>query len=189
VLVAPANNALTKDYKPLLDWNDSTIPSGGVAFDHYQVQVSVDKAFSDPLLIDEVTSDASYILMVDLAANTKYYWRVRAFNTAGEYSSWSTIWSFSTALLPPANLTPAGGAAVPTRKPPLDWDPVDGASGYEIQISASNDFATLLVNTPVPLDSFTPSTNLPANTLLYWRVRATGTNGPSRWTTESFHTP
>lgn len=189
VLVAPVNKALTKNYIRPLRWKASTVPSGAAAFDHYQVQVSLDKAFSDPLWIDEVTSDAFYTPTTDLAANTRYFWRVRAFNVAGQYSSWSTVWSFFTALLPPGNLTPMGGETVSSRKPLLDWEPVDGASGYTVQISTNSSFSTLLVDTSVNTDAFTPGTKLPANRTLYWRVRATGTNGPSRWTTAAFHTP
>ena len=94
-----------------------------------------------------------------------------------------------TALLPPTNLTPGGGAMLGSRKPLLNWEAVDGAEGYQLQISTSDTFATLLVSTPVATNAFTPVTNLPAHTTIYWRVRSTGVNGPSRWTKASFNTP
>jgi hypothetical protein len=73
--------------------------------------------------------------------------------------------------------------------PVLDWDAVGGAEGYNIQISTSSSFSSTLVNTSTTTDSFTPSSNLPAHKTIYWRVRTTGANGPSSWTTGSFKTP
>jgi hypothetical protein len=78
---------------------------------------------------------------------------------------------------------------VSSRKPVLDWGAVDGAEGYTVQISTSSSFSSLLVNTAATTDTFTPDTNLPANRTIYWRVRTTGANGQSRWTTASFKTP
>jgi hypothetical protein len=194
ILVSPASASLTRDYTPLLDWNNSTVPAGAAAFDHYQVQVATDNLFTSPVLIDAITATgqvaaSSYTPTADLAANATYFWRVRAFNVSGQYSGWSTVWSFRTALLPPDSLTPDGGVTVGSRKPTLDWDAVEGATGYNIQISTSSSFGSLLVNTSTTANTFTPSSNLPAHRLLYWRVRATGTNGPSSWTTGSFRTP
>jgi hypothetical protein len=38
--------------------------------------------------------------------------------------------------------------------------------------------------------TYTPAVNLAAHKLFYWRVRATGPNGPSAWSVvETFHTP
>jgi hypothetical protein len=184
VLVSPTTASLTTDYTPLLDWNDSTVPIGAAAFDHYEVQVATDTLFTDPVLIDEVTppgqiTASSYTPTTDLATNTTYFWRVRAYNGNGQYSSWSTMWSFRTALPPPGNLTPDGGATVSSRKPVLDWDAVDGAEGYDIQISTSSSFVTLLVNTHTTTDTFTLKTNLLPHRTIYWRVRTTGGNGPS----------
>ncbi|HSA99630.1 MAG TPA: Ig-like domain-containing protein, partial [Anaerolineales bacterium] len=193
-LASPANASLTRDYTPLLDWNNSTMPSGAAAFDHYEVQVATDTLFIDPVLIDEGTptgqiTASSYTPTANLAANTTYFWRVRSYNVSGQYSSWSTVRSFRTALLPPSDLTPDGGMTVSSRKPVLDWDTVDGAEGYSIQISTSSSFGSLLVNTSTTTNTFTPSTNLPAHKTIYWRVRTTGANGPSGWTTASFKTP
>jgi Zn-dependent metalloprotease len=193
-LSSPANASLTRDYTPLLNWNNSTVPSGAAAFDHYEVQVATDTLFTDPVLIDESTptgqiSASSYTPATDLAANTTYYWRVRSYNISGQYSNWSTVRSFRTALLPPSDLTPDDGVTVDSRKPALDWAVVEGAEGYNIQISTSSSFGSLLVNTSTTTDTFTPTSNLPAHRMIYWRVRTTGANGPSSWTTASFNTP
>jgi hypothetical protein len=67
---------------------------------------------------------------------------------------------------------------------------VTGATGYNIQISKtlSFGFGTLNANTVGP--TYTSGLNLVAATKYYWRVRATGTYGPSDWSVFwSFTTP
>ncbi|MEW6241109.1 MAG: metallophosphoesterase, partial [Chloroflexota bacterium] len=70
VLSAPANNALTTDYTPLLNWNDST-PD----LEHYQLQLATDSAFS-AIVLDQNDIEISELTpLTDLSPNTKYYWR------------------------------------------------------------------------------------------------------------------
>jgi probable HAF family extracellular repeat protein len=129
-------------------------------------------------------SASQYSIRSDLAPNTKYYWRVRAFNILNQTLDWSTVWSFRTAILPPTLLSPADNATIQTLQPVLDWNDVDGAMGYTIEVSTSSNFSTLLISTDSPVSNFTPGvTDLPAGQPLYWRARATGPNGPSDWST------
>ena len=99
-LLSPAANALVAGYTPLLDWSNSSLPTGTL-FAYYQVQVSDVSAFTAPVVdstgvtgrtVSQLTSPA-------LAAGRTYYWRVRAVNTiAGipNFSTWSAIRSFRT---------------------------------------------------------------------------------------------
>ena len=67
---------------------------------------------------------------------------------------------------------------------------VDGATSYKIQVSTSSSFGTKLISVKVLDSTFTPTTNLPKNKTLYWRVKALGPNGPSAWSdTFQFTTP
>jgi predicted phage tail protein len=181
-LSSPSNKALTTNYRPKLDWSNSFLPSG-TTFDYYQVQVATENTFASPLVDEHVVglTTSDYTPASDLAPNATYYWRVRAFNTAGQYSAWSSTLSFRTAILPPTLLSPADGSSLSDRRPPLDWDDVSGANGYSLQISKYSNFSSTVM-TGSPTDSkFTPGSNLAANTQLYWRVRTKGTNGPSAW--------
>jgi len=59
-------------------------------------------------------------------------------------------------------------------------------------VSTNINFTTLRVNAMVfaPHTSFTPTLDLPAGTVLYWRIRSNGLNGPSAWSAfETFTTP
>ncbi len=197
VLKAPAGGALVKDYTPLLDWYDSTVPANALfGFDHYELQVTTDAKFMLDVLkyttaVGDRSTSAYTIPDADsLTPNRTYYWRVLAYNAGAEYSAWSATRSFRTAILPPDLVAPLTGDPVATRRPLFDWDDVEGASGYKIQISRVPGFTTVLMQASVIPSTFTPRVNLPAGTTLYWRVQATGRNGPSLWSPASqFITP
>ncbi|MEW6239330.1 MAG: glycoside hydrolase domain-containing protein [Chloroflexota bacterium] len=180
--ILPANGSLTTDYTPRLDWKNVTVPAGTI-FDHYQIQVATDNTFTS-LVLDETVPDvlvSEFTLATNLAPNTRYYWRVRSFNTAGHYSAWSAARNFRTAILPPALLTPVEGEILSNVRPPLDWEDVAGATNYTIQVSLSSTFSTKLVSKTALTSSYVPTVNLPVGVTLYWRVRANGANGPSLW--------
>ncbi len=96
-LTSPLDTTTIDDLTPRLAWRASTVPAG-TTFAHYQIQIAPDATFAAPLFDGTVAtlSPAKFTLTTPLAANTKYYWRVRAFNTKGEYSAWSIIWYFIT---------------------------------------------------------------------------------------------
>ena len=178
-LISPSSNAATYDYTPLLDWTDSRL-SAGTLLDHYQLQLNTSTSFSAPLY-DQATLNSDFTVPVDLQPNTKYYWRVRAFDTLGQYSSWGGPWSFRAAILPPIPTSPANGAQLLGRRPTCDWTDAGGASSYLIQISTRADFSTVLKSSTVTASVYKPTSDLPANTALYWKVQAQGANGPSLW--------
>ena len=186
VLVAPANNALTTDYTPKLDWSNVTVPLG-VTFDHYQLQVATDAAFTSIVLdkSDLVNlTDSEFTFPADLRDNTTFYWRVRSFNSLGQYSGWSLTRTFRTALLPPIPTLPANGEIVLSNpRPTFDWSDIAGATTYSLQVSRDSTFSKLLINALATTSAYTPVVNLPLNVTLYWRVRSNGTNGPSMWST------
>ena len=176
VLRTPVSNALITDYTPLLDWTDSTPDLAS-----YDVQIATDSAFAS-LLYDETGVSASeFTVPSDLLPNAKYYWRVRALNASGATAGWTTTRYFRTALTTPAPSLPLDGAAVHTRRPAFDWSDVSGATGYTLQASKVSTFAAIVLTANAATSTFTPVGDLTANTLLYWRVKANGPNGPSAW--------
>jgi hypothetical protein len=182
VLSLPAANALVTDYTPTLDWADSTVPAG-TTFDRYQVQVATDAGFASLVADDDVSGVTSsmYVPSSDLASSTTYYWRVRSFNTFGHYGAWSPVRTFRTVIQPPVLDMPADLATLPTNRPVFDWQDADGATGYQLQISRNSAFTLSLSKVTVTASTYTPAFDLRANAMLFWRVRATGTNGPSGW--------
>ena len=182
-LVAPANNALSPTYKPTLDWNNSSTPIGYPGFSHYQLQVATNSGFTGALVKTlNGVSNSQFTFGNSLAPNTKYYWRVRSFNTAGKSSNWSAVWTFRTRIAPPSLVSPANGAHGGSRKPTFTWNAPAGATSYTIQIAKDPGFIGLVDSVDVSATHYTPSANLPIDNL-YWHVLAKGANGPSDYST------
>ena len=185
-LVSPANNALTTNYKPRLDWSTVTVPAG-VIFGHYHLQVATDALFTS-LVVDKADMTDVNIseftpVTAPLAENTKFWWRVKAFNSTGQSGPWSAVRTFRTAMLPPGGLNPCP-AVLAQNRPTLDWADVTGASGYTVQVSKDDLFKVLALTASISggtNSTYTPLTDLPANMILLWRARANGANGPSAW--------
>jgi Right handed beta helix region len=180
-LLKPANKALVIGYTPALDWSNSSVSSGGADFDHYLLQVATDVNFAGAT---EITvsglANSQYTFPSELDANAQYYWRVRAYKTNGEVSTWSSVRNFRTAIQPPRLQEPEEGSSTVERRPTFTWTEVEGASSYVLRISKSSTFSSSIVKVTVTAGSYTPLSDLPVGTW-YWRVQAKGANGPSLW--------
>jgi hypothetical protein len=88
VLISPSNGSNGLDFASItLDW---AIVSGAT---YYTYEYSQDITFTTDLTTD-MLSDTE-IELIDLDANSTYYWRIKAGNGVIE-SPWSTVWSFTT---------------------------------------------------------------------------------------------
>jgi hypothetical protein len=115
---------------------------------------------------------------------------VRSWNTAGDFSRWSTVWTIKIAYDLPSLVSPALGSTVGSLKPAFTWNLVPGVTSYNFQVSADPTFKTFLLNVNAKGTSYTPVISLTAHKTLYWRVRALGTYGPGAWSAKwSFITP
>lgn len=179
-LASPADNALLTNPTVNFNWNNSRVPSGAV-FSHYQLQVANDIGFlsivSDTNIAGLTNSQKSLLL----PTGAGYYWRVRAWNTAGEFSAWSVVRYVKIAYAPPTLLTPAHGSTVGSLMPAFDWSDVPGAATYTIQVSRNSMFTFFVSAYSSATSNFTPGSPLLAHTTYYWRVRVEGPFGPSAW--------
>ena len=123
------------------------------------------------------------LTMVGLANSTNYYWRVKAKNQIGEgpFAPWFKFTTIAAAPIAPVLTTPANNATGITTVPAFVWGAVTGATSYRIQVSASNTFATTLLDsagitgTTVTM----PAGLLTGATTYYWRVSAANVGGTS----------
>jgi hypothetical protein len=88
-LSSPASGAAVTGNTITFAWNSAT---GAIS---YRLQISTSPSFATTIL-DLSGIAGSSITYTGLAANTVYYWRVNASNSAGT-TSFSSVWSFTTA--------------------------------------------------------------------------------------------
>jgi hypothetical protein len=117
-----------------------------------------------------------------------WFWRVRAVDGGDKGQTWSQVGSFTLTSPRPVQKAPNDGAAV-VYSPLLQWSPVSGAAGYDVQVSRDASFTgeTEILNTGqtamVP-----PKTRITTPGVHFWRVRANyGGDSTGQWsTTRSF---
>ncbi|MEM2869907.1 MAG: Ig-like domain-containing protein [Thermoplasmata archaeon] len=82
---------------------------------------------------------------------------------------------------PPSGLQPPDGTWTNKPLPSFEWSPVEGASGYEVQISRDPSFLSLELSGHAQSPPYTPPAPLPDGRH-YWRVRGlTAMGTPTEW--------
>jgi len=125
-------------------------------------------------------------IVVDyLEPGTTYFWQVRVCQGKPTLSKWSEERSFITAMLavPFADLcSPACGAQDIILTPNFAWGAVEGATGYEVQLSTTETFTVDVVKGETSVNAWVCPTTLEYATTYYWRVRAVKDGIFSDWT-------
>ena len=115
---------------------------------------------------------------------TAYYWAViprGAGGTPNEDPNSMSPQTFNKLSTPPALLSPAAGADV-TTQPTFRWTSAENARDYHLQVSQDPTFGSPIDDVTTDSTAFTSSSTYPADTVLYWRVRANDWNGQGlRW--------
>ncbi|MBS1537776.1 MAG: hypothetical protein JST20_08520 [Bacteroidetes bacterium] len=180
-LSAPFNSATNISKSPTLIWNAS---NGATS---YGIQVSTQSNFSTTI-VSQTGINSTQKVLSGLAANTVYYWRVNAANSAGT-SNWSNVWSFTTST-DGGNNTPPG---TPTLGTPVNNQTntllsryfrcthTAGAVTYGLQISTNPNFSNLFLDITGMTDTLYFVYNLTPYTKYYWRMNATNSYGTSSW--------
>jgi hypothetical protein len=143
-LATPANNASDLVQAVTLTWNAPVDADSGLT---YTLQVSDHPGFVNPIVdVDELT--VRTYLLPTLAANTAYYWRVRATNAAGN-SDWSDTRVFLTAgtKVRPASLTATFNET--NGKMTLVWSALTGWTKYDLQINRGDGMGWQMLQTDI----------------------------------------
>jgi subtilisin-like proprotein convertase family protein len=120
-----------------------------------------------------INTDQNTATLPTWLSNTTYYWRVTS-TTACNVTP-SAVWTFTTGTCPwtatvPLLVQPAQGASILPRKVTLQWQPLPGASHYDVYLytgaSAPGHYAAVFA----PVTSL--DVNLNAGTTYSWFVRA-----------------
>jgi len=129
VLSLPADNKLCLDNNVSFQWNASTDEQKDAIV--YQIQIAKDNSFSQ--IVNTLDNSSLSINALALEKNTAYYWRVKATDSKGLSSAYSSTFKFYTAgvavvnHLPfaPALLSPALNVALSTTTASLQWNASD----------------------------------------------------------------
>ena len=156
----------------------------------YTIEVSKSSTFATIDFTASTTSNSYASSNFNLAANTTYYWRVRAAKD-GYTSSISSDSSFKTAQEALASVTltsPIGGATVEDGFT-FKWSAISGAT-YTLEVSAVATFASIMYSVETTTNSYSSSNfDFMPGTHYYWRVKAnTANTTESVSATESFYT-
>ena len=209
-LVLPPDEATTQTEAPLLSVDTATV--GGPASNIiYRFEISSTPSFSSftaVLSVSPSTGPTTSAQPGGLGYDLTHYWRVhiRATGRTGEVvGPFSATRSFRTPPPPvvlgiPVPSSPNGGATTPTTRPTyiVNNGTVSGSAGtvtYQVQVSTDTDFVTI-VDSPNMILSSTGQTSvasqvdLAADTVYFWRARATNGTLTSSWSPAAvFRTP
>jgi hypothetical protein len=111
---------------------------------------------------------------------TSYYWAVLpaiAYNggLAAGNPLLASPDNFQKQSVPPTRTAPADGVAVELQ-PTFRWSPVEGFRRFRLQVADDPTFGSLIDDVVTDSTAYTSNTSYPADTVLYWRVRADDEN-------------
>ena len=112
---------------------------------------------------------------------TLYYWAVLPATSADGHDAVGNLLlahasNFQKQSTPPALLAPAPGTLF-FNQPTFRWTPAEGARKYRLQVSQDPSFGNPIDDVTTDSTAYSSNTTYPADTVLYWRVRADDENG------------
>jgi hypothetical protein len=112
---------------------------------------------------------------------TLYYWAIlpeAGWNGTGGAGNplLAAPQSFQKQSAPPTRVYPANGNVF-LDQPRFQWTPVPGARTYRLQVSQDPSFGNPVDDVTTDSTAYSSNTTYPADTILYWRVRANDENG------------
>jgi hypothetical protein len=145
------------------------------------LQVSTVNTFATTFY-DNGTLTGNTTTIGPIGNNTTYYWRVNATNPSGT-SSWSTVWSFTTADIPavPTLVSPADDTTDVSHTPTLTWNASSGATSYQLQVATDSFFVSIIYSDSSLTSTSQAISSLVSSTTYFWRVRAGNAGGSSAW--------
>jgi hypothetical protein len=167
--VSPGNGTFTNDSTPDLSW------TGDAKSVKYHLQISSSSTFSKSYILYEYVNLTSSNITHQNLSDRKYFWRVRAANSNGDWGSWSsaryftvdTIAPLAPKLVAPANATQKIGT------PLFEWKIPSGSSFFLFAYNTSGNPGDAMLYTSglITKDEFKPP-EMPIMQWLYWFVKA-----------------
>jgi hypothetical protein len=185
--LSPANGAVLANTSQPITLRVTNATVTGSAAVTYTFEVASDNAFATIVATRSVAADPSgqtSTTLDPLTAGRAYFWRVKTTigNTSSPYSGTSSFSVGSAVTIQaPVPVAPRTGTTEPSQRPTFVVTNATRSGGagpisYRFEVSGTSAFATLITSATVSEGAgettFTPSTDLPAETTVYWRVQA-----------------
>ncbi|PIZ54274.1 hypothetical protein COY28_02740, partial [Candidatus Woesearchaeota archaeon CG_4_10_14_0_2_um_filter_57_5] len=191
-LSLPANGTYTNNTMPNFVWTQTTDSN----FDNYTIQVSNTSSFAAVWHVNYTRTAANVTHNTTTLADGSYYWRVIAYDSAGQsaVSNSTFVLTIDTAVPLAFNLTgPVNGTTSADTTPLFNWTNSSDTNfeNYTLYIDTLPTFATANltlynVSGSAATTTFTPTTALTGNTTWYWYVAAYDKVSQSRRSSETY---
>ena len=158
---------------------DSLIWSKVEIAENYWLQLSKNANFSNIVFEEKKLTDQHFVLE-SIEYNTEYHWRVCAYRK-NDTSFWSNFRFFTTTLSQPNLKTPMNNTVNLSLNGYLIWNPVNGAENYEIMLSNTSDFKTLLAHQTNLNSTVYEYKDLEYSKEYFWKVRSYNNTDTSAW--------
>lgn len=179
-LVSPPNGFEDTPKRPTFSW----LQVQGATT--YHLQVDDNSNFTSPALDQDNIITTSYMAPADLVPGT-YYWKV---TSNAPNAQWSDVWSFTISGEAPVQVvlvSPSSGAQNMPATPMFQWQALEGASTYTLEVSTNTSFTSFVVNkTGLTTTSWGTSADWEGNSpseleagTYHWRVSADLPNSTS----------
>lgn len=170
-LVSPPNNSINQPLNLDLSWNEVQNASS------YELQVSNNESFQGSLIFEQTTTSSTQ-KVTGLINSVKYYWRVRATNSAGN-GPWSENYNFTTIVSLPSQVTlvsPPNNSILNSNNITLVWsESTPQVDKYWIEIAENSDFSNPQIDQNI-ITTFKEFTAFP-NKTYWWKVKAHNSAG------------
>lgn len=180
-LVSPSNSQKDLDTTSVtFRWN--TVEGA----EKYFIQLSLDPTFKSIEKRDSTITDTAKTFSGFLQGKT-YYWRVEVKSSAG-LGPWSNVWNFITYVPLPAMPQLVGATPEPGQPGSVtfEWNKVQYADQYLIQLAHSQSFTALFYKDSTASDTFKTVSGFSEGQKYYWRVQAKNVEGSSAWSDSNF---
>ncbi len=171
-IIEPKSNFMGAEINPILKWHTAPLA------EEYELQVDPTDLF-DSSFETNVTGDTNCKIVLDLAFNQQYYWRIRS-KTHSALSAW-VEGSFTVGMEPPMLISPEKGKVGVPLNANLKWHKLVDATHYTIQVATDMDFNKIVFEQLNHPDTTIATPKLTGLKTFYWRVKAFTTVNASRW--------
>jgi len=204
-LIEPAQGFKYKESAQPIKLTIENATSNGVRPVSYMFEVATDSNFTTKVYarsgVPQGDNNRTSVQIDRLDSSRSYYWRAKADDGANSSAFSSSQFEIlpKPVLNPPGPVSPVNGDRAASRRTTLTVNNSDrnvavGAVSYEFQVATDQAF-TKIVASGVSEEgpgqtTFTPNSDLAADTVHYWRSRAGDGETTSAWAaTQTFRTP